>query len=197
MLKQNLNKNWNCKFLASPYRLRFELGGETWNNITQPVPRFLQAFQRAQAIANALFSNSTTIVSIIASWKAGNSYQNLQALGFTKALTLNEWTAPFLDKKDAELYDWSASEIQNTAMRDTLIWSAIVAEMPIEPSATGCMSFLVDFEKGLMLDIYDDRGMDVYALNITYIESLYLQFDNWLLDYDRPRMAAIFDTEVR
>ncbi|MBK6705218.1 MAG: DUF3885 domain-containing protein [Caulobacteraceae bacterium] len=35
--------------------------------------------------------------------------------------------------------------------------------------------------------------MDVRAPTRGSIESLYRQFDTWLLDYDRPRMTAAFE----
>ncbi len=55
------------------------------------------------------------------------------------------------------------------------------------------VSYFVDFDAGLLLHVYDDRGMDVHARDRKTIEPLYYEFDEWLLDYDRPRMNAIFE----
>jgi len=76
-------------------------------------------------------------------------------------------------------------------MRDTLLWTAIVYEMPIRPKAP-VLTFLVDFDAMVSLHVYDDRGMDVRSLDRDRLEPLYRKFDGWLLDYDRPRMAAAF-----
>ena len=76
-------------------------------------------------------------------------------------------------------------------MRDTLLWASIAYEMPIAPKAP-VLSWLADFDAGVMLHVYDDRGMDVRALHRSTIEQIYRQFDAWLLDYDRPRMAVAF-----
>lgn len=54
------------------------------------------------------------------------------------------------------------------------------------------VSKLVDPERGVSVYAYDDRGMDVTATNRKELVTLYQDFDNWLLDYDRERMAAIF-----
>lgn len=61
-----LDGNWNQTFRASPYWLRFELGGEVLSNTAQPIPRFIQAFHRAQNVASALFAGSSAITAILA-----------------------------------------------------------------------------------------------------------------------------------
>lgn len=55
------------------------------------------------------------------------------------------------------------------------------------------MSKLVDLERGVSVNAYDDRGMDVTAIAKETISGLYQQFDKWLLDYDRTRMAEAFE----
>lgn len=75
--------------------------------------------------------------------------------------------------------------------RDTLIWNAIANEMPIRPSAP-VDSFLIEPSRSIMLHVYDDRGIDVIAEDPRNLRDLYDRFDDWLLDYDRDRMRAMF-----
>ncbi|MDQ3124425.1 MAG: hypothetical protein M3Q74_02315, partial [Pseudomonadota bacterium] len=66
-----LGPNWLAAFQGSEYSLRFELGGETLSNLTQPVPRFLQAFDRARAIADAVFPGVGALLGVVGFWKLG------------------------------------------------------------------------------------------------------------------------------
>ena len=76
-------------------------------------------------------------------------------------------------------------------VRDTLLWHVVASEMPIYPSAP-VVAFLIDPSKSVMMHIYDDRGMDVSAYDATTLHGLYAGFADWLLDYDRERMAKLF-----
>src|SRR5918992_1380054 len=109
MRPATLDGNWSQAFRASPYRLRFELGAP-FDNVAQPVPRFIQAFHRAQAITNALFSRSTSLTAILAGSPeserdfyapAANPFKALEALGFRSSAPWCEWSAP-LDPSDED-----------------------------------------------------------------------------------------------
>lgn len=201
MRPATLDGNWDQAFRTSPYWLRFELGGEVLSNIDQPVPRFLQAFHRAQTVANAMFAKSSSLTAILAaSPECGrdmfapttDAFNTLEVLGFRAPAPWCQWSASF-DPSDEDVLplNWRAIDLDEPRMRDTLLWASIAYEMPIAPKAP-ILSWLIDFEAGVMLHVYDDRGMDVRALGRGAIELLYRQFDAWLLDYDRPRMAAAF-----
>ncbi len=76
-------------------------------------------------------------------------------------------------------------------MRDALLWTSIAEEMAISPHAP-VMSWLIDFDTMIVLHVYDDRGMDVRALDRDSIAPLYQEFGAWLLEPERSRMAAVF-----
>lgn len=198
-----LDENWDKEFRKSPYWLRFELGGEIFRNLDQPVPRFIQAFHRAQSVANRLFSQSTPLTVVLAAdaeseldlyAPTDDPFNSLKALGFRSSPPWCSWSAPIFPNDDESvIFNWRAIDLSDTTMRDTLIWTSIVYEMEIEPK-TPIISYFVDFKTGVQLHIYDDRGMDVHALDRKTIEPLYSEFDAWLLDYDRPRMAKAFES---
>ncbi len=53
-------------------------------------------------------------------------------------------------------------------------------------------SLLVDFQRGILVHVYDDRGMDVISSDRHVLEPLYRDFQDQLLDHDRRRMAGVF-----
>jgi hypothetical protein len=46
------------------FRLRFELGEESLSNVSQTVPRFVQAFDRARHVGGATFVNLLIIAAV-------------------------------------------------------------------------------------------------------------------------------------
>ncbi|SDI23048.1 protein of unknown function, partial [Pseudomonas benzenivorans] len=45
---------------------------------------------------------------------------------------------------------------------------------------------------GLVLNLYDDRGMDVVAIKREPLLSLYKIHNEWLLNYDREHIDEVF-----
>lgn len=193
---------WATRLATEDVRLRFELGGEEFDNTVQQVPRFLQAHRRASTIADALFSENC--VAVVA-WnscppdpaglpdKVQDGFVALQSTGFDAPQT-NEWQANLYSAPDDEAYVWQLRSYDlghNKVARDTLLWHAIASEMPIYPSAP-VVTFLLDPNTSVMLHVYDDRGMDVIASDAAKLHGLHSDFADWLLDYDRERMTKLF-----
>ena len=207
----DLDADWDRPFYRPlAFYLRFELGGEHYSNVDEPVPRFIQAFDRARAIADAVFQSSTTLLAIIGAsphepWTEAqdentqpplrDGFVALRSLGFKfDTGPARTWSARhpfFVDDDEIPEFSWQAFDITGERLlRDTLIWDSVAHDMAIRPRAS-VDPFLVDFERGLMLHIYDDRGMDVYATEPRAVLSVYREFNKWLLDYDRPRIDAV------
>ncbi len=190
---------WRSRFGAADFRLRFELGGETLDGTHQPIPRLLRAMHRASTIADALFDDRCIAV-VSSHFEAPEGTRKsskktgfgaLRSLGF-HAVAECEWHAPLYLDDDAYLSELRCYDISGQKLyRDTLIWNAIAAEMPIRPSAL-VESFLIDRSRPMLLHVYDDRGMDVIADDPRNLRDLHDRFDDWLLDYDRDRMNAMF-----
>lgn len=194
---------WATRSSAADVRLRFERGGEQFDNIVEQVPRFLQAHSRASTVADALFRDGC--VGVVA-WDGRKPYPAglprrtidgfvaLRSTGFAVPQA-TDWRAPlYPDPSDDEADVWTLRSYdlgRNKVARDTLLWHAVAAEMPIYPSAPVAV-FLIDPETPLMLHVYDDRGMDVIGNAPAKLKKLYSRFADWLLDYDRERMAKLF-----
>lgn len=61
----------------------------------------------------------------------------------------------------------------------------------IQPSVKG-ECFFINHTKGIALNLYDDRGMDVVALERSALELLYISHSEFILDYDRESIDKVF-----
>ena len=52
--------------------------------------------------------------------------------------------------------------------------------------------YLINKTKQLVLNLYDDRGMDVVSTNKDQLKALYRSHNKMILDYDRERIDKMF-----
>lgn len=192
---------WERELSASPYRLRFELGYGP-----SPLNQFTASLDRARALARSALPRA--LIAVVAAipepetnlnaeargWAKGVPFQHLEAMGVPTAKAIKCWRGCFWpdDKLDEEARLWNHRAIRVTwDQADILLWNQLAHDKGVSPQAS-VVSKLVDPERGVSVYAYDDRGMDVTATNRGELVTLYRDFDNWLLDYDRERMAAIF-----
>jgi hypothetical protein len=203
---------WSSRWQDGACRVRFELGGEDFTSRHQPIPRALRAFTRARTVADALFgeacigvvaTDSTPYRRRLFHWPRGEGAESiqfadgfaaLQAMGFL-AKEQSSWCATVHENEDDGTWTMRSFDLtESVENRDTLLWNAITSEMPIWPSSTD-LSFLLHPTKGILLYVYDDRGMDVIGSRPELLRPIYERFDRWLLDSDRTRMAQVFATK--
>ncbi len=184
------------------YALRFDLGGE----LSSGPLRFMRAMDRARAVASSVFAQSRNLTAIVGyydgkrrSSRAASSFKALASIGFHAEFSKPE-RVPLNDKdhiaafgEDRYAY-WCSAEMTNSSeQRDVLLWACIAREMDISPKARWLeRMYIVDLEQGIALNVYDDRGMDLAALDPGKLRPLYLAFNDWLLDHDRTWMAKTF-----
>lgn len=196
-------KAWDRAFKGSPYWLRFELGGEAFGCADAPVPRFVQALGRSRAIRDAVFADTLRLWAVVASKAdpsqdffapSSDGFEALSSFGF-KGNAISEWRAklnPDEPEQREEDFVWRVFDVtSDIASQDALLWSSLAYEMPIEPKSP-VVSYLLDLKRGILLHVYDDRGMEVVALAAAPLLPFYNKFDAWLLDYDREHMRATF-----
>ena len=200
---------WSSRWKDGAYRLRFELGGENYSPDEQPVPRALQAYSRAKAIADDLFGEACIGVTATyatvddlpprlwpprhmdADDRFGDGFAVLRAMGFLAPVETS-WSAALDDDDDRDAWLMRSFDLTGSSSnRDTLLWNAVVRELQIWPSSPD-HSFLLHPTEAVLLHVYDDRGMDVIGSDAQTLRSIYETFDSWLLDYDRPRMQQVF-----
>ena len=189
-------------FYQTPFGLRFELGGD----LSMGPLRFMQALDRARAVATALFSRSETLVAIVsiygderATRRHSTAIQQLERIGFPHPFGSpakvpqndQEYIAEFGGDLFRHWYAAHFSHDEKSVL--ALLWASISREMDIRPKARWVSTIhIADVQKRLALTVYDDRGMDVIGPSGPALSSLYRKFNPWLLDYDRPEMDAKF-----
>ncbi|MFK0382906.1 DUF3885 domain-containing protein [Agrobacterium sp. NPDC090273] len=184
-------------FYQTDFALRFNLG----DDISEVPACFLQAMDRSRAILSALFHGSTHLTAVIdyldrerRTSRAGRSFSALSAMGFKGKFGPAERTE--LDDEDCEdrRRYWHEAEFPNDPDQiNALLWASITQELPMEPRIRKFLRIhIVDFQRGIAATAYDDRGMDIVALNRATLQPLYDQFGTWLLDYDRSAMDRVF-----
>ena len=204
-MNRQLDDQWALPFRSSPFRLRFELGGDA-PNIKEPVPRFLRALNRARTVAQDAFSSSKGVLAISGCWpysdrdlfaSGSEGFDALRQAGFS-ATPMGEWKGPHPIHSPSDADEWQKGATwrvfdltKNAADRDVIIWCALAYEMSIHPKAP-VTSFLVDFERGILAYVYDDRGMDVTALERDTLLEIYQTRNDWLLRYDKDRIVEAF-----
>ena len=187
-------QDWAAPFARSPYRLRFELGGETYGNLTEPIARFLQAFERARRLADATFDDDARLLAVVC-MGSPKQFKRLYKLGFERKTRIAKWRAPWhFAPEDAAPAFWRSFDVSQPATgRDIVLWSAVAHEMPIEPAVAGDFRLIGSCKSvPVLMHIYDDRGADLIAPSPEGLEHIRNDFDDWILDYDRARIEAAF-----
>jgi hypothetical protein len=67
------------------------------------------------------------------------------------------------------------------------------SERDLEPRLNARAYFLAP-EKGVLFHMYDDRGLDIAAVEPSTLIPLYKGFTGWILDHDRSRIDRTFGT---
>jgi hypothetical protein len=192
-------------FHRAPFGLRFELGDE-WAVETDQVTRFLQAMDRSRAVCEAAFADSKTVLAVLRLWGTrrpsprARTLRRLASMGFRPALTFGcAYAEPDAEPPVIRTYFYESGPT-TAADRAVLLWDACATEIGVEPSSEfmGVApdqfgSLLVDFERGVLVHVYDDRGMDVIGADLDVLRPLYHQFGDWLADHGRERMVANFE----
>lgn len=177
------------------FDLRFELSPPESLNYIQ---MFTQAYDRARTVCRVLFPDLNRMQILISTSSElevppcmrlrqflENSLQR-ERFRFVGSSYDNggEWADPYFQH-------WSAYSPKIDAEVDTCLWLALSQDIGIEPRGSARIYF-VNTEQGFYLHPYDDRGMDLVSVNRALSQSIFDRFHDWLLDYDRARMNAIF-----
>ena len=148
-------------------KIRFELGGEGDDLI-----RIRQAIERSSQILKYCFDEYSVWLRIIL-W-GEEEEANLKSAG----LVVRSADKFFRDKNDEEvlyLYFKKYSPFQVSP----IITSIVNYDMAEEPAAN-ITCYFVNFEKSVIINIYDDRGMDIYTPDKGLIKGLSKEFHDWL-----------------
>lgn len=190
-------------FYSFDHALRFELGGASVGT-DRPMRRFFQAYQRSVAVSQRFFENSSDVFVLLSSYGMEQPdkkrLKNLKLCGIKRSESQYVHKTPQQDDDHIAAFGcdifrhWDIAKLKDRQTISEILWLGIAREMGIKPSFFGSTTaYLVDPDKGLVLHLYDDRGMDLIAIEKAPLKDLYLNFNDWLLRYDLTRMKVMFD----
>lgn len=192
-------------FHAFDHALRFELGGEQFGT-DRPMRRFAQAHERSNAVSQTFFENSSEVFVLLSTY--GIEQPDIKRLKPLKLCGIKRSEFQYLGKIAQQDDDhiaefgsdlfrhWDIAKLKDKQTISEILWLGIASEMGIKPTFHGStIAYLVDAENGLILHLYDDRGMDVVAIHKAPLRDLFVRYNDWLLDCDLTRMTDMFGVE--
>jgi hypothetical protein len=150
------------------HRVRFDLGEDLEDEF-----RIQQALDRSAAVLDYCFGGKGIWLRIIL-WDA-NELNALEVAGInpSKANKKLEW------KEDDYDVLCLYYEQYSFPMVSPIVTSIINYELALEPSAN-ITCYFVDFTESLIVNIYDDRGCDIYSPSKDIVVDLGSRFMNWV-----------------
>lgn len=219
ILKQFLNEHFDGLVLRPPlfylweYGIRFEISnpdlalGEEAN--------LQQIYKRCTEIFNKVFDVNDQILLVTnVYYEKGSTFLQKRPLNvyrkyikYKQGLNKLQHTilaSVFLNDDDGEDYKGEVTHLfvlpcKKTDIRYVQLLSAISYEDFYHPSCilkgfprNGYDIFFVNLTKKIVYHLYDDRGCDVIAADKENIHSLYQEYNEWILDYDRQKIDGLF-----
>lgn len=86
-------------------------------------------------------------------------------------------------------WDISSAEIDRGKILRQIVLSDIGGEHLLTASV-----FWLCSENNTMFHIYDDRGADLVASDVSTLKEIYTDLNDWILHYDRERIDGIFNS---
>jgi len=184
-------------FYEWPIGIRFELNDEV-----QPEPDFNDIVTRATAIFSETFKPEDCVIAVslkhpIAAMhpkrardpKGLFEFANEYHLDFGP--TLEHTSFPTEDGEST--LEWSPVSDVWSSKIGTIFGAIANLDFGRMPRITDCVYF-VNQSRDIILNMYDDRGLDVIAANRASLSHLYHTHTSWILGYDLPQVIHTFES---
>lgn len=154
---------------------------------------FLCAMSKAQDLCNEVFSEDDTL-GVCLSFYGGKTllsalslFKDVEDCGLKIPKGSECWCEPGSEKGDYRhfiLFNVPRSSLTS------VLWGAIAQDLGVRPRIRGSI-YVFSLESGVLVNPYDDRGMDIISPNRQLLNRLYHKYNSWLLDYDRKAMDDV------
>lgn len=164
---------------------------------------FEEALKRALSIFNTLFDESDNLSIAYQIYSDGRRkirkgnylFKQIDDLE-SKKVENSDHRDIYMDTIDFKRQCWRRVTISNLKTSDVKIGNILEAMINTDfsiqqPSLPG-ECFFINHDKCIVLNLYDDRGMDVIASDKKALAALYKTHNSWILDYDREKIDAVF-----
>jgi hypothetical protein len=179
-------------FYAYEGGLRFELseGGSFIN-------QFLTANKKADEICQSVFKQQETVTVCLNFYGSKKLLASLSVFRELKELNISiPKNSEHWSKADEEEDDFYSHYIAFSASIEYLksfLWCACASDFGYIKPSPGVNVYLFNFDQEVMVFPYDDRGIDVVGNNHSFLKSLYTEFNQYILGYDRESIEVTFN----
>ncbi|MBT9313473.1 DUF3885 domain-containing protein [Leptothoe kymatousa] len=197
-------------FYRCPFGLRLEIGPATlgvWkdrDNFIYNEDYFDIARQRAVAIFESAFVPTDRISMVLQIYAYGRQKIHRSNYLFRQIKAVDAKVIKYSTRGDLYVEDrtnnrerWRRVTISQLQTRDIAYENLLHAMVNQDfsnrtPSLSGQLFFL-NHDKQIVLNLYDDRGMDVVSLTRQPLEPLYQRHNTWILDRNREQIENRFN----
>ncbi|MBW7453115.1 DUF3885 domain-containing protein [Paenibacillus sepulcri] len=189
-------------FYNAQYSIRFELGGG--KEISKG--REEQVYHRAKTIFNSINSphNDIFLIIFVDCWEEHperlfnesiyNMFKNYipsQKLEISRTKHEYRYIEPDDIDNTTITYRYCVkTEVSNIESENFLI-ALSNQGMGLTPTIIGDVYF-INTINNTIYHLYDDRGLDIVAEKLEVLKELYKKFNEWILEFDRPRINEMF-----
>jgi len=187
-------------FYNFPIAIRFELGNP--KEMSEHI-YMQQVYKRSLILFEEIFNENQTFYILIHTNKDVNDKKTPRI--FEKFLknknlkyNLSYNSLPYV--YDADDKDWETSQFLLKCTKKDLYYKQLlkaIANVDTDLSPKIDFSnecYFINVEKGIIFHIYSDKGLDIVGKSTESIQELYLNYNNWILDYDRNQIDELFTT---
>ena len=195
-------------FYAWEYGIRFEISMPSMEH--EDKSNLQQIHKRSTGIFDYVFQDTDEILLITdIGWGKGNPFlQKRPAKIYQKYVKnkklkrkLRHGILPNVDPYDDE--DMATHRFMLSCKKSDIRYHQLLSAISYEDHShptrilknnyqAGCDIYFVNVTRQMIYHLYDDRGCDVIASNKEDLRSLYLTYNDWILDYDRDQIDLLF-----
>lgn len=194
--KFNVDKIKHLVFYNFPVGIRFEIGiGEVYNSMGKQSGKYVsQALNRVNSIFESAFPDGADLLIFEFNAQAEGD-QNLIIKRFSEGITSippHEIISENIEDDNLCIrmyWDLSKCSLNLQNLFKEIILADIGGKFPGLTSAI----YLFDTNRHIIFHLYDDRGLDVAAIDRETLLLLYQKYNSWILDYDRPKIEKLFE----
>lgn len=192
-----MNPNIRSIFLSSynTYKLkgnlRFELAPESEENFQK---RIEAAKDRAKALLNEVFSDEKELQIIIPASKfsrAGLIRKYLYKANYqiVDSFTTSAFDSYYENQATILVINTQRNNVRTAKIIDGLCYRDFneVGKLRVNDNL-----FLYNLKTNTIVNIYDDRGCDIWSNNIQSQKKLYDRFNDWILEYDKNEIDLFY-----
>ena len=181
-------------FYQARYGLRFEMGiGDPTDEKFRIIPtHFEEAIHRALSIYQATEPYDILRISI---WL--DSENEVEIPNYFTSIGLPEWDESYIETHYSDGYECQIKACYWYLRKLTFDWKKLFRDILYtdfkEPHFLASNVFFINTKAEILYHLYDDRGLDVVAIDKMTLLPIYQNYHTWLLDYDREAMKKVFE----